>query len=141
MISGYYTNASPPVLIAFPKARRYGGDELGIERGAIELETDRGKRWVYNLFERRVLQLDFRITLAQLAVFQTLDSVMVGNATAFYFVPDVSAPSVGNVYVRKEKDFKPKEHQQGVLVSGAAAKLFDYSLILTQEPTAAAVLA
>lgn len=137
MISGY-SLTDVGAVVSFAKARRYGSADLDIERSELSYETDRGKRWVYSLFERRNWRIDYRVTLAELAVFQTMDAAVKG--IAFYFVPDVASPST-RVHVRKEKDFRPKEFEKGVSVSGSITRLYDYSLVLTQEPTAAEVLA
>ncbi len=121
-------------------ARRYGSATLDIERGELSYETDRGKHWNYVQYTRKIPRLDFRVTLAQLAIFQTLDTAVNGDEIAFYYVPNVAVPTTA-IYVRKEKGFAPKEYGGGVSVSGSITQLYDYSLQLTQEPTAAEILA
>lgn len=133
MISGYYLTTVSG-LVSFPVARRYGGEGNHVERTDLVHETDRGRRWVYAQFDRRIFNLTFRVTEAQLATFTTLDTAVDGQRTAFYFVPDVTVPGTA-IYVRKEKDFKPRELEGKASSAGVATKMFDYMLQLTEEPT------
>lgn len=136
-LSAYYLTAPPNIV--FPVGDRAGSSPLDIERTDIEQVTERGKRWIYDQFKRRTWALTYRVTLAQLAFFRTLDAAADGQRVTFYFVPDVVTDATA-VLVRKEKDFKPKEVDSVVADgNGSDTLLYDYTLLLTEEPTGAEV--
>lgn len=138
MAMGYYvTVSSPVVVIALPNARP-DSDLYGDQEHDLAHETEHGLKWVYKQSSRRVRRLSFLLTVAQLAILQTLHDAVDGQRTAFYFVPDTDSPHTV-ILVRKEQDFRPRAHRELALVNGAPTQLYDYVLELTEEPTAAAV--
>lgn len=138
-LSAYYLTAPPNIV--FPLGDRAGSSPLDIERTDILHETEKGKRWVYAQFKRRCWTLTYRVTLTQLTFFRTLDAAVDGQRDTFNFIPDVDTDPTA-VLVRKEKDFKPKEVDSVVADgNGSETLLYDYTLILTEEPTGAEVAA
>jgi hypothetical protein len=118
----------------FPIAERYGSDPIGIEEGDLELTTERGRRYIYKQFTRQTRRLVFRGTTAQLQFFKDLHQLLGGQETPFYFLPD-NDDEATVLFVRKEKDFKPKELDQAAADSDGDTAVYDYELILTEEPS------
>jgi hypothetical protein len=127
---GYYLT-DPDALVVLPVAERYGS-LIGIEENDIAFETERGVRYVYKQFKRKVRRMTFRMTEAQLAAFETLHNAVEGQLTPFYFVPDTDNAAVV-LYVRKEPSFLPKELDEPAVVDGVVTTMYDYTLELTAE--------
>ena len=123
--------------VSLPGAFRFGGEPQSVERESISLQTDSGRRFVYNLFERGSYSLVFRINLLELATFQTLDEAVIGDTIPFYF--SLIGDQSDTIQVRKEKDFRPVELENvdkaASLNVGYTVPLFDYTLQLTEELT------
>lgn len=141
MSLGYYlADDSPTVIHTFPTGPMYGSSPHDIERGELSMETERGKHWTYIQFERKIPQYKFLLlTESHIAFFRTLDEAVQGDSIPFYFLPDVDASPLDVLYVRKEKDFKLVMNSEGGMVGGFKTPTFIYTLILTQEPTAAEI--
>lgn len=118
----------------FPVYEEWVSDAFPSRRETdIALEAERGKKFVYKQGSRRVWKPYFKaITEAELAFFETLHVAVGGQETPFYFVFDVDASPGDSVLVRKEAHFEPVCVFAG-LVDGAFTRLYDYTLILTEE--------
>lgn len=136
-------DASPVEIIEFPRSVRASSSLLGKNAGPIArertdlvFETQEGVKWIRSQIRRRKWTLTFRVTLAELEIFATLDLAVDGQATAFYFYPNVDNPS--EVYlVRKAKDFDPPAVDQ---FAKGMVRIFDYVLELIEESAAAQIL-
>jgi len=139
-LRGYYL-ADPGTLVTFPVAERYGSTPIARSEADIVYETNKGKRWVYKQFTRRVWKLVFRMTAQELGFFLDLHEAVEGQAQTFYFVEDVDTfDSVDDAFlVRKEPDFMPVELPDPAIVNGVQTAIYDYTLELTTEPTDAEV--
>lgn len=116
-------------LVELPIQSRIGV-EYGTERSDIVHETERGRRWVYPEFDRRVRRMTFRLTLAQLAAFDTLDAAVHGQRDPFMWVTDVDVSPPERFMVRKDAHHIVRQHpnvQHGELV--------DLQLNISEEPT------
>lgn len=136
-LPGYYIS-NPMALVVLPVAERYGA-AIGEQREDLLMETERGKRYVYNQFKRTIRTMTFRVTESQLVAFRTLHEAVNGQATPFYWVVDTDDSASGVLYVRKEKDFRPTELDQPTAANGIQVPMYDYVLSLTGEPTDAQI--
>lgn len=113
---------------SLPGAYRFGGRPRSKERGSIDIETDLGKRYVYKLWERKVLDLIFRVSEDQLDFYTDFDMQVDGSTIPFYF--SISGDGAADsIYVRKEAGFDPVELD----TPGGDQAYFDYNLKLTEE--------
>lgn len=130
MSASYSLNVSPLVFTTLPVSPRHGGPLKNTDEKNIEHETIRGvTAAVYRLSKRGVWTLVFRMTETQLAAFETMHTAVNGRVNAFYF-------KLGSVtlFCRKEAGFKP------VMVSTPRViPIWEYTLILTEEITAASI--
>lgn len=133
---GYYLS-DPDDLVTLPPALP-DSDLYGYQEHDLAHETEHGVKWVYKQSRHRIRRLVFQLTVAQLAILETLHLAVEGQRTAFYFVPDVVSP-LTVILVKKEQDFRPKAQRQLVIVNGVRTQLYDYVLELTEEVTAASV--
>ena len=129
-LPGWYIS-DPDDIELLPVAERYGVT-LGYEEEDILHETERGKKWVYKLFRRRVRKITFRFTEAQYPAFEALHLAVEGQLTPFWYVADSDDPSSA-IFVRKEKDFLPKELDEPASDNGTTTAVYEYELILTGE--------
>lgn len=130
-LPGWYIS-DPDDLQEFPVAGGFDSIE-GDEEGDIDHETERGKRWVYKQFSRRIWRFIFRLTDVQKDFFRDLHRAVGGRETPFYFVPDVDASPLEAVLVRKEKDFIP-DSAQGMMIAGGSGRFWQYTMELSEEP-------
>lgn len=114
--------------VELPGAYRFGGRPRRIEDENIDLVTDSGARFVYNLFTRRVFELHFRLTPTQLDVFEDFHRAVAGDVFPFFFSL-AGAGGEDAVYVRKEPGFDPIELD----TPGNGDSVFDYVLYLQEE--------
>lgn len=128
-------------LQEFPVAERYGSLPIGIVEGDLTMTTERGKEYVYKQFTKRVWKLTFRVSLFDLAFFRTLHETVGGKLVPFYFMEDTADSSGSAVLVRKEPDFEPRELDQPASIDEQDIEMYDYTLILTEEPEGAEVQA
>lgn len=150
MASGYYLTTDSPINIReFPIAERPGSSPLGRRAGPISREntdlvheTEEGLLWVYEQSTRKTWELTYRCTTeAQLEFFETLHDTVDGQRNAFYFIPDVDESPMQTYLVRKEKDFQPQGISTPTVSSGTIIGIYDYTLRLREESTAAQILA
>lgn len=140
---GYYlANASPISVTSFGVGERPGSTLRGKistvaqEHTDLVFETEEGVLWVYPQVRRGIWRLVFRVTELQLAVFQTLHTLVDGQRIPFYFVPDTADPNT--VYlVRKEKDFNPQQIDIPTYIGGVIVPIYDYVLEMREESAAA----
>lgn len=137
MPSGYYLS-DPDDLVTLPGALP-DSDLYGYQERDLVHETEHGLKWVYKQSRARIRRLNFQLTVSQLAILETLHNAVEGQRVVFYFVPDVASPFTV-ILVRKEQDFRPRAHRQLVLVNSVRTQLYDYTLELTEEITAASVI-
>lgn len=116
-------------LVVLPIQSRIGV-EYGKERADILHETERGRRWVYPQFNRQVRRMTFRLTLAQMAAFQTLDEAVGGQRDPFIWVVDTEESPATRLFVRKDAHFILRQHPQV-----AHGELVDLEIRLSEEPT------
>jgi len=131
---GYYIS-DPGSVLTFPVGELFGSNPIGFDEGDLVIETERGKRYVYKQFSRRLWTLKFRVSEVDLQFFRTLHLAVGGQETPFYFVEDASDSAGEAFYVRKEQHFKPTEIDQPGVVGGVEMPFYEYTLELTQEPT------
>lgn len=136
MLHAYYLDESVLTVQTFPVGERFGAAPHEIEEGDRVLETEFGKKWVYKQFSRRVFRIPMRLTEAQLDFFKTLHEAVGGIETPFYYMVDSLASTSTGILVRKEPQFQPQElDQPAVGTNGTETTMYDYTLILTEEPT------
>lgn len=71
---------------------------------AVSMETIRGKKYVYSLFDRRIYEAVFiSIQDNHVEELKTLDGLVVGAKWPFVWIPNTSDPDV--YLVRKEQEF------------------------------------
>lgn len=122
-------------LVTLPVADRYGAT-IGFEENDLVQETEKGRRWVFKQFRRRVRKMIFRCTETELAAFRTLHDAVDGQDQPFIFVPDVSNLNPATfIFCRKDKDFLPKEFDSPGMEGGVLVTVFDYALEISEEPT------
>lgn len=127
----YYSDGTPVVsssLVELPINSRIGV-EYGTERADILMETERGRRWIYPQFTRYRRAMIFRLTLAQLAAFETLDLAVGGQRDPFIFVIDTDVSPTEHIYCRKESSFIVRQ-----LENVAHGAVVDYQMVITEEP-------
>lgn len=130
MSASYSLNVSPLVFTVLPVSPRHGGPLKGKDEKNIEQETLRGvTAAVYRLSKRNVWTLVFRCTETQLASFEAMDTAVNGRVNPFYF-------KLGSItiFCRKEAGFKPV-----MLSTARVIPIWEYTLILTEEITAASI--
>lgn len=101
----------------------------GIVREAIRLQTDSGKRFVYEQFKRPVYELNWVFTSADMDYWKAFETAVKGDIVPFWFNFSAGNP-IGAIYVRKEPNFDPAERRQkttGPLI------LYDFSLRISEE--------
>lgn len=139
MPAGYYLDPDTIDIVEFP-VERFGGMSRGVQRKAIDEETEEGKRLIYRESKRRVFRLNFRVLEDDLQIFKTLHEAVNGDVSSFYFVPDSS--DIDTAYlVKKEAAFEPKELSEPTVIDGETFSVFDYDLNLIEERQSATILA
>lgn len=127
----YYSDGTPVATgseIELPIQSRIGV-EYGTERSDLLMETERGRRWVYPQFTRYRRTMIFRLTLAQLAAFETLDDAVGGQRDPFFFIVDVDVSPQEQIFCRKESSMIVRQ-----LENVAHGAMVDYQMIITEEP-------
>lgn len=114
--------------ITLPGSYRFGGRPRSRQDENIDLSTDYGNRFVYNLNTRFVYELNFRLTPTQLDVFETFNDAVGGALNPFWFSLSGDGQSDA-VYVRKEPGFDPRELD----TPGNGDSVFDYTLYMIQD--------
>lgn len=108
------------------------GYEAGVEEANLERETERGVMHVYRQFSRDLMNIEWRVQSAQLALLRALHVLTGGRDHPFIFIPDTGAAIV--LYCRKEAGFRYRN------VPGRT-DVFDYSMQLTGESAGVDILA
>jgi len=128
-----YDGSGNPVidgdLVTLPIQSRIGV-EYGKERADILHETERGRRWVYPQFDRQVRRMTFRLTLAQMAAFETLDEAVGGQRDPFIWMVDTDESPSTRLFVRKQAHFILRQHP-----NVGHGELVDLQIDLSEEPT------
>jgi hypothetical protein len=110
--------------VALPRSFRHGFGG-GVLQQNLQMETERGVKWVYKQYQREQREYEFRIDGdAELSDFRTLHNAVDGNLTPFVWIPDISGTDV--YYVRKERGFAFTELRE----KDAA---YDYRMSLSEE--------
>lgn len=128
----YYSDGTPVITdpeVELPIQSRIGV-EYGTERSDLLMETERGRRWIYPQFTRYRRTMVFRLTLAQLAAFQTLDEAVGGQRDPFIFIVDVDVSPQEQIFCRKESSMIVRQ-----LENVAHGAVVDYQMVITEEPT------
>lgn len=123
MPAQYSLDTSPLSWVTLPVAPRFGSSFNCVEDEDVRHETDGGQTWIYRCYSAQKWELHFRVTEAQLASFRTLHDAVDGALNPFYFKIDST-----QLYCRKESGFDPH-----MLESPTSPRMFDYTLILTEE--------
>jgi hypothetical protein len=129
-----YYILDPDEALEFPVAPRYGSSPHSIEEGDLTLTTERGKVWVYKKYRKKIPRVNVRVSETQLQFFKTLHLAVGGQETPFYYAPD-SDDMATVFYVRKEPNFEPVELEEEGVFGGVVEPVYDYTLILREEPT------
>lgn len=111
----------------------FGGKPRSSEQSVIDLETDYGARFVYELANRKVYTLKFIIKETDLPQWEDLQASVRGPAVPFYF--SISGAGAGDaVYVRKETGFDPEEMKSpGGSNPDYTEPLYEYTMQLKAE--------
>ncbi len=117
------------IIVELPINSRIGV-EYGTERSDIVMETERGRRWVYPQFDRYRRTMTFRLTLDQLAEFETLDEAVGGQRDPFFFIIDNDESPREMIFCRKESSMIVQQ-----LENVAHGAVVDYQMVITEEPT------
>ena len=128
-----YTAAGLPigtgVIVELPVNSRIGV-EYGKERFNETLETERGRRWIVEKFDRQVRRMVFRLTLSDLVAFETLDEAVGGDRDPFFFILDTHESPTERIFCRKESSFIVRQ-----LETVAHGAMVDYAMSISEEPT------
>lgn len=111
-----------------PGAYRYGGRPRSKVIEDINFESDSGVEFNYVLFEKKMWELVFRVTTAQLATFDALYEAVYGRNTPFYFSPTGAGVSDSVPVKMQDNHFDPQELDG----PGSGAPMFDFVLRLKQ---------
>ena len=103
-------------------------------RQDIVLETELGRRWIFEQFDRQTYAFTFRCTPDDLELFRTLDEAVGGQRDPFLFYPFFDVDPSLAIFVRKTPEFDEGTEQPGVLDS-AIERIIDYTLTVSEEPT------
>jgi hypothetical protein len=110
-----------------------GGKPKSIHRDQVKKVTDNGSVFIYELFERKVLDITFWCNDTELSDHQTLDSTFAGNQFPFYFSISGSGV-VDSLYVRGNQDFDPQELEQKARIPNFGVEvLYELHYHLEQE--------
>lgn len=117
------------VIVELPINSRIGV-EYGTERFNETLETERGRRWIVEKFDRQVRRMTFRLTLANLAAFEALDVAVGGDSDPFFFIVDTDESPTERIFCRKESSFIVRQ-----IENFPHGGLVDYQMSISEEPT------
>lgn len=132
---GYYLN-DPSDVVEFPVDARWGSDDEGvrIERRHITHTTDGGRRWTYDQFQRAIFDCRFRVHTNDLQPFIDLDTLVNGDETAFYFLPDVDDISIAFYVKMTDANFSPAPMDTPGTQDGTTDSMWDVTLRMSEEP-------
>lgn len=119
-------------IVEFPRAERPGSMPIGKRRGRILHETEGGVEWLYLQFERKIWELNFRVTEEMLLVHETLDSLVSGDIDEFYFYPDVTNPFDFFLVRSEDADFLPKQLDERGVYQEQETAFYDVTLRLRE---------
>lgn len=111
----------------FPGAYLFGGRPRSRKQDNIKHETDTGAKFVYNLFNRDVIEITFRVSDTDLDDFAAFDTDVQGEVIPFYF--SLRGDGSDAIYVRKEAGFDPRELDG----PGGNEAIYDYTLKMETE--------
>lgn len=92
--------------VAFTSRRTFQFTDA-VQHKDVEMETNRGVRKTFGLFDRREMTAEFRsVQLNDIAEFAALDSLVNGSRTPFLWIPDEDLPEAH--YVRMMGNYSEK---------------------------------
>lgn len=112
--------------VVFPRGRRIGNYQPRTERTIISGETYGGASYHYPVNSRKTFNPSWRVLLSELAIFETLESAVIGSTYPWLYIKDISAAAC--YYVRKEPSFEPTEADK------STEPVMDYQMTLREEP-------
>ncbi len=126
-------NGALGTYVTLPGHYRFGGRRGGAsdnrEDTNIELETDFGNDFVYNLQTRLVWELHWRLNETQLQTLADLNDAVGGSVNPFWFSLDGTGDDA--YFVRKEAGFDPIELDTPD--SSTGLMMYDYTMRLRQD--------
>jgi len=112
---------------------------IGKRRGRILHETEGGVEWLYLQFERKIWELNFRVTEEMLLFHQALDDIVFGDVEEFYFYPDIDN-TISFWLVRSEDpDFQPKQLDERGVYQGQETAFYDVTLRMREVISAVSI--
>ncbi len=126
-------------IAEFPRAERPGSNPIGKRRGRILHETEGGVEWTYLQFERKVWELNFRVTEDMLAFHQALDDIVLGDIEEFYFYPDVTDEATFYLVRCEDSDFQPQQLDERGVYQGQETAFYDVKLRMRQVITGVSI--
>lgn len=112
--------------VVFPRGRRIGNYQPRTERTIISGETYGGASYHYPVHSRKTFNPTWRVLLSELAIFETLESAVIGSTYPWLYIPEITAAAC--YYVRKEPSFEPTEFDK------STEPVMDYQMTLREEP-------
>lgn len=126
-------------IAEFPRAERPGSSPIGKRRARILHETEGGVEWPYLQFERKIWELNFRVTEEMLIIHETLDELVHGDIEEFYFYPDVTNTLVFYLVRGEDSDFLPKQLDERGTYLGDETAFYDVTLRMREVITGVAI--
>lgn len=122
--------------ITFHTLRGYyklGGRPKSKHREQVVKRTDNGAVFVYDMYERKIIDIRFWCNTSQLVDHSDLDDTVAGNQFPFYF-SITGAGSSDSVFVRGNADFDPQElDQKARIPSFSTDTMFEINYRLEEE--------
>ncbi len=139
-LPAYYSETAPSGIVPLPVSWDPLSNPYAKTREQIQLKTERGVTYEYELFTQASPTFIFTVSASQLAEFETMYDTVVGNP--FFFIPDMDEGSpLGNplhVRIKDPAGFLPEP--LGVFLNeGVAEQYFKYELKLIAEIVAAEI--
>lgn len=132
--NSYFSQLIINTRTEFSKQRFPGSHTPGIEETKVAMETERGVRYRFALFNRNEITSTWRLTETQLAEFRAFHNAVRGSQYPFLFIPNVEESDV--YYVRLAEDsFMPRE----LAGRGGWKSYFEHVLKFSEESHGEAV--
>lgn len=112
----------------FPGTYLLQGHPYTINEDNISLKADSGAKYIYNLSQYRVLDLNFKFLESDKAEFNNFHLTVNGEVVAF-FLSISGAGAADSLYGRKERGFDPVA--TGNIAHGE--KIYEYTLHFEEE--------
>lgn len=126
-------------IAEFPRAERPGSLPIGTRRARILHETEGGVEWTYLQFERKIWELNFRVTEDMLLIHQTLDDLVHGDIDEFYFYPDIEDEATFYLVRCEDSDFQPKQLDERGVYQAQETAFYDVTLRMREAITSVSI--